>query len=36
VKMDSDGCERRVKNVVTNMKGYIVMLVLCVCMCFLY
>ena len=40
VKMDSDGCERRVKNAVTNIKGYIVMLALCVyvfvCVCFLY
>ena len=28
--MDSNGCERRVKNAVTNMKCYIVMLTLCV------
>ena len=33
VKMDNDGCERRVKNIVTNMKGYIVMLALCVYVC---
>jgi copper chaperone CopZ len=31
VKMDCDGCERRVKNAVTTMKGYIVKLALCVC-----
>ena len=31
--MDIDGCERRVKNAITNMKGYIVMLALCVYVC---
>ena len=33
MKMDCDGCERRVKNAVTTMKGYIVKLALCVCVC---
>lgn len=31
--MDCDGCERRVKNAVTNMKGYIVKLAACVSVC---
>ncbi len=31
--MDNDGCKRKVKNAVINMKGYIVMLALSVYVC---